>query len=128
MSKLSTTASPVAREIHRRMEALEMSPTRLALRAGVNATYVRDLFSGKSQNPRHAHVQRIAVALGCTILDLIDPRPPGERVQISEVVDRPDELAFLRFWRALSSEGKNQFLQRAIESAPSPPLERQNRR
>jgi transcriptional regulator with XRE-family HTH domain len=113
------------------MELLGFNQKSLAERAGLNPTYIRDLFTGKSKNPRHAHVQRIAVALGCTILDLIDPRPPGARPQASEVVDAPDELAFLRFWRTLNPEGKALFIQRAIEAAPRPTLDRaegQNRR
>jgi transcriptional regulator with XRE-family HTH domain len=110
----------VANEIRRRMESLGMSPKALSLKAGLNETYVRDLFSGRSKNPRNAHLHALAVALGCTVLDLMDPRPPGRRPQASEVVDAPEELAFLRFWRALTPEGKAEFIQRAIESAPRP--------
>jgi transcriptional regulator with XRE-family HTH domain len=121
MSKLSTLEpSPVVSEIRRRMELLGMTPTRLSLKAGLNQTYVRDLFSGKSRNPHNAHLNALAVALGCTVLDLMDPRPAGRRPQASEVVDAPEELAFLRFWRTLSPEGKALFIQRAIESAPRP--------
>jgi transcriptional regulator with XRE-family HTH domain len=58
----------------------------LALKAEQNETYVRDILVGKSRNPTHSRLIKIAKALDCSIEDLTgdvaDPRQhdPGRAV------------------------------------------------
>jgi hypothetical protein len=68
--------STLAKQIERRMLALNLNRKSLSKRAGLNETAVRDIIEGRSQNPRHDTVAKIAKALGCTAADLM-----GERVQ-----------------------------------------------
>lgn len=114
----SEAAGPIAREVLRRMREAGLTQKSLALKAGVNEGYVRDLFRGKSLNPRQDHLAKIAMVLGCTILDLIDPGAPRRQPQRGEVVNKPDELALLDFWRRLTNEGKRQVLFTAIDAVP----------
>ncbi len=65
----------IAREVERRMLALEMNQKHLARAAGLNETYVRDILKGKSRNPKHEHLAKLADALGCTLNDLLPPSP-----------------------------------------------------
>lgn len=119
MVKLAETASPVAREIYRRMQALGLTPKGLADRAGVAHTYVRDLIIGKSRNPRQEHLSRIATALQCSVIDLIRPSGAGQPPQ-GEFVQDPIELGILRLWRALNPAGRRRFLEQGLANAPTP--------
>lgn len=118
MDELSEAAGPIAREVFRRMREAGLTQKALAVKAGVNEGYVRDLFRGKSTNPRQDHLAKIAMVLGCTILDLIDPGAPRRAPQRGEVVNKPDELALLDFWRRLTNDGKRRVIMTAIDSVP----------
>src|SRR5689334_7649933 len=74
---LPQDATPLAHQVHKRMMELGISQKALALRAGLNQTYVRDLFTGHTRNPKYAHLEKLAQALGCEIADLYpDPANP----------------------------------------------------
>lgn len=73
-------SSPVAKQIERRMKALNLNPKSLSQKASLNDTAVRDIIEGRSKNPRHDTLQKIAKALGCTVADLM-----GERLTRSPV-------------------------------------------
>lgn len=124
MDELSPEASPIARAIFERMREHGLSQKALALRAGLNEGYVRDLFRGKSTNPRQAHLAKIAGVLGCSILDLIDPGATREEPKRGEVVNKPDELAFLNFYRILSLDGRRKAIQAMIDAVPGLKLPR----
>lgn len=62
---------PVADEIEKRMKEKGTSPKRLALDAGLGATYVRDILAGNSLDPKAGKLSRIAAVLGCTLEDLL---------------------------------------------------------
>lgn len=64
----------LVRELQRRMTLARLSQKRLALIAGLNETAVRDIVTGRSQHPRHDTLQKLASALDCTVIDLIDER------------------------------------------------------
>lgn len=49
------------------MAAQGINQKRLAQVAGLNETYVRDVLTGRSKNPRHQHLAKLAEALGTTI-------------------------------------------------------------
>ena len=64
----------LVRELQRRMALAKLSQKRLALIAGLNETAVRDIVTGRSRHPRHDTLQKLANALDCTVVDLIDER------------------------------------------------------
>ncbi|MGP1395385.1 MAG: S24 family peptidase [Inquilinaceae bacterium] len=77
-------------ELARRMTAGGLNPRSLALRAGLNATAVRDILAGRSKNPLYGTVLRLADALGCDPADLMvqaaEPPPPSEAPAANAVV------------------------------------------
>ena len=86
--------STLAKQIERRMMALDLNRKSLSKKAGLNETAVRDIIEGRSQNPRHDTVTKIAKALGCTAADLMGERAPppqravrenGDTVSINEL-------------------------------------------
>lgn len=60
----------INRELRRRMDLLGISPKKLSLDAGLSETGVKDILSGKSANPKHDTLDRLARKLGCTVGDL----------------------------------------------------------
>ncbi len=72
------------REIRRRMTALGISAKKLSLDAGLSETGVKDIFSGKSVNPKHDTLSRIAKVLACTVADLTGERPEDRRTTIGD--------------------------------------------
>ena len=64
---------PAADEIERRMDELKLSRREVARRAELGETSVRDILIGKSLQPQHNTLEKIAGALGCTVRDLTDP-------------------------------------------------------
>ena len=114
--KLSADAIPAAREIHRRMIARNLGQKSLALTAGVNETYVRDLFQGKSQNPKLNELVKIAQALDCTILDLVDSARADQVKDGENTAKTASELGLLRIWRRASPGGRAR-ITGAIETA-----------
>src|SRR4051812_15377464 len=103
---LSQDAAPVAREVHRRMVELGLSQKALSTSAGLNETYVRDLYKGKSRNPTTDKLSALAMALGCRIEDLTHPRRPGRDEHRGQGPNHLSELAIIQMWRTLSPSGK----------------------
>jgi len=62
------------REIRRRIHLIGVSPKKLSLDAGLSETAVKDILSGKSANPKHDTLEKIARKLGCTVGDLTGER------------------------------------------------------
>lgn len=73
----------IADEVKRRMRAAGLNPKSLSRAAGVNETYVRDLLSGRSKNPRTGHLERIAVALECSVSELSRPKQGMEGIKVA---------------------------------------------
>lgn len=123
---LSPNASPVAREVYRRMMDLGISKKRLALDAGLAPTYVHDLFRAKSKNPQTDHLDKLAKALGCSADDLRHPvrassDPKGEESPdpASVLPLFPDDVVLIRLWRVLPKRAKDLVLLRITELLPS---------
>lgn len=108
------------------MMALGLTQKSLAMKAGLNETYVRDLFKGKSLNPKGQHLAKLATALECSITDLlsVDPRRTGEQPQSGEFVDDPEEMALVRLWRTLSPLGRQLMLTSVRSAIPGRPSRR----
>lgn len=111
---LSPNAVPVAREVYRRMVAAGISQKALALSAGLNETYARDLFTGRSQKPQAEQLQKLAVVLGCDIEDLMSTAAPVGENKVNNIVDfsnilplHPSEFALIRLWRVLNKSERD---------------------
>ena len=126
MSGLPPDASHLAREIHRRMRLMGLGQKSLALGAGLNETYVRDILSGKSLNPKSEQLAKLARFLGCTVLDLIGPDPfrAGTQPRPGDLIKDAEEAAIIGVWRVLRPAGRERMLQSIKAAAPS----RSNRR
>lgn len=71
------------------MKALNLNPKSLSQKASLNDTAVRDIIEGRSKNPRHDTLQKIAKALGCTVADLMGERltrPPVDQKHQADTV------------------------------------------
>lgn len=76
----------VAKQIERRMSVLQLNAKGLSKKARLNDTAVRDIIEGRSKNPRHDTLEKIAKALGCTAADLMGERSPA-RVAHKDIGD-----------------------------------------
>lgn len=66
-----------ASELERLMLAKGMNPKSLSRAAGVGLTYVRDILTGRSKNPKLAELRKVVDALDCTLDDIgFSPREP----------------------------------------------------
>jgi transcriptional regulator with XRE-family HTH domain len=118
---LPPEAGDLAREVYRRMNAKGLTKKALALRAGLGATYVHDLFRGKSRNPKGEQLARLADALGCSVSDLIShPVPPGSPPKDDEFLNRLEETALIELWRILSPAGRRRMLDSMRDAVPPP--------
>ena len=99
-------ASQLTREIRRRMELGGFNQKSLAGAAGLNETGVRDILVGKSQNPRHDTVQKLARALQCSMAELLEP-PAGKSVTPPAAVPPfEDELVFVPSYEVAAAAGE----------------------
>jgi transcriptional regulator with XRE-family HTH domain len=71
----------IAKEIRRRMQLLGFSAERLSLAAGLNKTYVRDIFTGRARSPKLDNLAKLAGALGCSVDELTGQDPPRREDQ-----------------------------------------------
>lgn len=113
--KLPSDAGPLAQQVYKRMIALGLGQKKLAENAGLNETYVRDILRGRSRNPKHDHLTKLAKALGCTVLELADPRGAESVHENENVAQTPEEIAWLRIWRRASDVGRDR-LSEAVEN------------
>lgn len=111
---LSPKATPIAREIHRRMIDANLGQKELAVKAGLNDTYARDLFKAKSGNPKSEQLQKLAAVLGCTVEELLKPGVSDLDSDLRDFVDPanvlpllPDEISIVRMWRVLDKPGRD---------------------
>ncbi len=96
-------ASPLAREIRRRMGAGGFNQKSLARAAGLNQTAVRDILIGKSQHPRHDTLEKLAAVLGCSVMDMLEPAA-GKAAPRVRALD--DELAFVPSYEVTAGAGE----------------------
>ncbi len=81
---MKAPTSEVARQIERRMRALNLNPFSLAKQAGMSRTAVYDILSGKSRHPRHDTLEKICGVLGCSLGQLMvaDGATPPSRAAV----------------------------------------------
>lgn len=107
---LPPTASPLAREIYKRMREKGLTAAALAKLADRDPGYIRDIFRGRSKNPKSVELQTVADALGCKLEDLteflfpggeVEPRP-GALTEFNDLLPFfPREIALMRMFRAI---------------------------
>ena len=123
-SALSQSAAPIAREIYRLMVERGFNQKSLAIAAGLSETYCRDLFIGKSRNPKSEHLQRLADVLGVSVSQLmnLEPASPAQNVQKpADVISfRPSEVLLVQSWRILDDGAKNHILNEIARLMPTP--------
>lgn len=119
---VSTDAAPVAHEVHRRMVERGIGQKALAEGAGLNETYVRDLFKAKSKNPKTDQLQKLADFFGCSLEALTGPGGSGGDQHQYEVVDpsgilplRPSEFPLIAMWRILDQSSRDALLAKVAE-------------
>jgi transcriptional regulator with XRE-family HTH domain len=129
--KKPSELSVVAREVYRRMAEQGLKQKELALRSGLNETYVRDILTGKSQNPRLAQLAMLAKGLGCEVSDLTQPKSESgspetiDNVQPPGILPlRPGEIPLLRIWRLLGHPARDRVMELMVELLPSAPRKR----
>jgi transcriptional regulator with XRE-family HTH domain len=106
MSNKKDTATPEwVRNLRRLMDEQGFNPRSLSLRAGLNATAVRDMIEGRSRFPRYDTVQALADALNTTPALLMSSDKTGGEIQakghafgkdielLTEIISRLQETA-----------------------------------
>lgn len=79
----------LAKEIERRLDALNLDPTTASRRAGLGESFVRDIVRGQSKEPKPSKLAKLAKVLGCTVADLTGQRSPAR----SSAVQHGDTVA-----------------------------------
>lgn len=80
-------------EIEKRMKALELTPITAAKQAGLSRDTIRDIIRGKSLNPSHETLIKVAEALRCTVEDLTgEPGLPPHNMWRGVAVDAYAQL------------------------------------
>ena len=102
----------IAQNLRLRMEAKDLGPKALSLKAGLNETYVRDILKGRSLNPRQGHLQKLAAALECHVSDLT-----GEAV--SDFHNDRARAAMLAAFDLLGSDDHRRAIARMVETVVS---------
>ena len=64
--------TPIKRQISSRMKIAGLNASALSEKAGLNDTAVKQILHGKSKSPKVDTVLKIAAALDCSILDLLE--------------------------------------------------------
>lgn len=89
----------VRRNIDERIRAMNTNPTRVAKRAKLGTTAVRDILEGRSDLPNIRTLLRIADALDCQVYDLLghsgDAAPLTRREPVAPLEARQLERGFL---------------------------------
>src|SRR5918994_5041069 len=86
----------IGEEIRRRREALGLTGTQLAVKAGMAPSAVSQIETGK-RSPNSTSVMKLAEALGVEVADLY-PKAPQARLPLEErkLMDRPEVQEWLR--------------------------------
>ena len=80
--KKETTTPEWVRNLRRLMDEQGFNPRSLSLRAGLNATAVRDMIEGRSRFPRYDTVQALADALNTTPALLMSSEKTGAEIKM----------------------------------------------
>ena len=116
-TKISPHASPLVREIYRRMVEAGLNPFSLAQKTGRGESYFRDMFRGKSRSPNVEFLPSIAAALGCKEEDLLRPKQADGAPGPGGEPDEVSEIALLRLWRVLPDPLKREVMELVLQKA-----------
>jgi len=106
----------VGDRIEKRLIVLGLKRAEASKKAGLNATYIRDLVEGRVRNPRSEHLARLAEVLETTLEWLAEGRGPedhtagaiqaGEVMQVWERIAPEDREHALRALSGFAQEKK----------------------
>ncbi len=91
MGKQKTVKSGWISNLCSMMEERGLNPRSLSLRAGLNATAVRDMMEGRTKFPRYDTVEALAEALGTTPARLMG----GKSTEVSKPDESDEDLNLL---------------------------------
>jgi transcriptional regulator with XRE-family HTH domain len=104
--EVAADAAPLARIVRDLMVDRGFNATALARAAKLNKDYLRNLFDGKSRNPKGEQLTRLAAALGVPLSVLTKIDAADDHIGDN----RPDasiELSVLALWRLLDDDGRD---------------------
>lgn len=84
-----------------------LSAAGLSIAAGLDNSVIRNLFNGKTRNPRPDTMEKICAALGTTVDEFMKPAQSPEEAEIARLVSAlpaPLRLQLLGFAKALAAE------------------------
>lgn len=93
--------TPISRALRKLMEAHNLSMLKLARRAGVGSTYIRDILRGRSRDPRRSKLEQVAAVFGLTVDELINSTT-GPNLDIPKSDERGTRADLLQRAHALS--------------------------
>ena len=70
----------------------KLNVTEFAKRAGLSKGYVSELENNKIDNPTPPNLEKLAAAIGISVLDLLARRMPGEVDALRTAVDQPQPV------------------------------------
>jgi hypothetical protein len=111
--------------IGERVSALKISWRRASLEAGLEAGFIQDIITGRSQHPGEDALTSLAAALKCSPAYLVgqsdDPAgegiPHGAANATSDIVQRPDAVMALRIVDELLAAGHIEAAKVAVRRA-----------
>lgn len=112
-------AAPEAHAIYRRASAMGIGQKDLAVRAGLNPTYVRDLYQAKSKHPHADKLAKIAAILGCSVTDLQSNRTIDlDELRQKGAKEPPDYWLLIEIWSRLTDAERETWLRYGMGLIP----------
>ncbi len=107
---LSEEAVPVARELHRHLTERGLHHVDVSLSAGLGRDYLRDLFRGKSKNPKGDELLKVSGYLRIPLRALAEQDAiAGDQIGGDHPYTQ-EEIALVDLWRLLSDIGRDRAL------------------
>ena len=111
-------AVDVGMNIKKRRKQLHLSQARLSSLSGISQSAISDIENPEvTKRPNTDTIQRIAVALQCTVAELMGEQPPPESVATFEGLSQ-DEVKLIQDYRNLNLQGQ-QYIRQTMFMATS---------
>lgn len=111
---LSPDASPLARELYRRMVERKLTAAGFSSAAGLSKGYVSEIFAGRSKNPSAENLSKLSKVLECDVEDLLNASSPatefdptlGSAAELKDLLPlHPLELTLIKVLRIVGEDG-----------------------
>ena len=107
---LANDAVPVARKLHGILSERGLHHVAVSQQAGLGRDYLRDLFRGKSKNPKADELVRITKALAVGLSEVTEKGTPLQDKLSGDKQYTRVEVALLDLWGLLSDVGRDEAL------------------